>query len=860
MAHLLVLLLLCLRGMALDLQCDPWASIDRQANETLLQQLSAAWDTSMPSDAERRTAAMALVNLALNGDVRLCPGDEGGVYIARAAELLAMSPAVAEPRTFNDQIPHLWLAAYSARSAEVVAALDKAGAAADSPQGRSLRCFSTLDHRALRAVISPNPLEALILLRSALEQAGSNPTGYNWLLLSDFAPAERARLFSLIPPMSAAVLSHSLWRTADATPEMLRSTLRAALLDTLRLLTHPAADQAARQACIAGWLASVDGAHDDAERIARLVADTAGADLARPGPQIAAALRFLETCLTPPRSLRSGDGRWHLDNLGDRASTTRRMLIKGVRFHHLPVKRKPAIYKATYGSLLEGTDLCAAMLAAQANDYDDEEADRRLETAVRGEAARGLDGFGITHTADIVDDYMTSGRFKDRSQRLMVDLLAAYAQQRPRAGLGWSRLCMILPRTPDAEQWNPVLAVIAEHDSWNPCLALQLPGSKSWPELRQRFPWSVAVLRAAVKASLDERNWPEILASTEGWDPASSYVGVGFAVARAQALLARRRNEEAVTLLDALLASPLAREEHQVAARQLLARASAQIAERAAHPPPQWNDARDAESMADYMHRQYLAGYVDEATALAQRLANGAGKEQPGYRLAPLQIPLWDLQASSAATATTLAKYRSQAGNLRFATGSRLGWRIVQGLRGRGLYEDVLAGATADLASSSPMMAVLRAQALLETGRTEAALECLEICGRQARPASDDYGPMRCMQFALARLLGADSRVPRDTAMIDSSSGEFLPGQRIVMRLLQGKITPEDLETELESADNAGREMRYLIALLAMSNYKGLDLGDQVRAARERPDTHPDAVGLDRLMALRRRTAKPLPA
>ncbi len=308
------------RAWAVDI--DPQDTVHYDRCLAYLTALDAELGTAPASDPRLIGAEMALVDLALCGDVR-DRGDDGGIWRHRAHELRDARAAAGAPigiaaRIFADAVPDLWVDALDGNSAACLAGLDHFPASKDDPQAVALRCYASGDWRAVRNREDLGP-HGQIALAHAYVRSGS-------------VDLIAAMDHSSMPALTWADFSRAAGDSEESSAASLReAVVRASFLAVAPDLPASAATAAAAVAA----LIPVDGSGAASAptvgklRYAMIANGTWGQ-----GATVLALWHLADAACAGPTGLRDQDGTWHLGAVGDRAAQSRLELCLGMWHRH----------------------------------------------------------------------------------------------------------------------------------------------------------------------------------------------------------------------------------------------------------------------------------------------------------------------------------------------------------------------------------------------------------------------------------------------------------------------------------------------------------------------------------------------
>jgi hypothetical protein len=568
------LLLLLLVGALSAADLDPYATLDHDALLAWLARGDARSATMPASDPGLAAAEMALVDLALGSELVDARG-VGSVWRTRAGELRALRHAAgAAPADFHAAVPDLWVDALDGRTQACLDGLAHYGAAADSPQGRALRCFAISDWRALRGRADLGAHEQ-VALATALARCRM------------LQPLCDAHLDLVAPYGAGSLLDDAAGRGHDnltdrATAGMLRAAVaHAATLATAGDLPADAAPLAA--AFIA---AATHGATAAAPADVRLAV---GAQAAwEDGAVVLAAWRLADAAASAPNvGLRDAAGHWRLGGCGDQASAVRQELACAVYQrqellrHHQPGdngrdRLAGPIIAGDHGLLGAGQRWIANGQPADL---------REFATAIAAEPARPGGGLPPPLLLGWIGGYVVADDIRPSDMtpvsRACMDITRDLARAQDRAehghAAGWAGFGTPDIRDPRTQALAaPGLAAAAVADPWSPALCrLTRPKDELRPTILARMPWREDIAASWMEHLAwvgDQEGLAAFGATVAATDPANARVAELYegaldqlgrhdeSVAVAATFAAATAGSDAVAPVDAALALGATRE------------------------------------------------------------------------------------------------------------------------------------------------------------------------------------------------------------------------------------------------------------------------------------------------------------
>jgi tetratricopeptide (TPR) repeat protein len=433
-------------------EADPLVDLDPIHNATLLAQLRGRLAQAPATDPGLAAAQMALVNLALGGDLR-DRGACGGLWRQRARELRDLRKAAGcTPATFIDAIPDLWVEAMDGRTASCMQALSAFPDAKDHPHARALRTWCTGDWRELRAL--PGPLGAhertalaLAYWHSGMGQALEQMDHRG---LSDFT-------YGTI--LCAAVkFSH----------EGSAMALAAAVQEVVPITISPQLSEAGIAArTVLMQAAKADGPGEALRRALRRN------DTGEQGEVLVAAWKVVEAGCSGPQGLRSDDGTWRLIGLGDWSTAARHHLSQALLVRHQFVRMQWGVPEAAdriSAPIIAGdTGLLAAQhrhLAGHERNQDDA---RAFLLAIGKEFENP--GPGRIPAARLISYPLTvlrnPGTLKPELDPILRAALRAQVEQETGRAAGWAELGAMLQIARRLDLATTEVAAARDLDPWS---------------------------------------------------------------------------------------------------------------------------------------------------------------------------------------------------------------------------------------------------------------------------------------------------------------------------------------------------------------------------------------------------------
>jgi tetratricopeptide (TPR) repeat protein len=456
-------LLAAAAALAAAVDMDPSGMIHQERCLNFLSDLDKALANAPATDPRLARAEMALVDLALCGDVRN-RGANGGIWRQRARELRDLRAAAGVPvgaaaKTFVDAVPDLWVDALDAKSAACLDALAKFPASANDPQARALRCYATGDWRELKPLTGLGPHEQVALAIAYL-RAG-------------MAQAVETMDHSAMPALTYASIEHAAMGFSH---EGSAACLREAVVRTALLAVSPDLPPSAATAAAAVTALVPDDGQASAVTTGRLRWAMFTNNAWEQGASVLAVWNLAEAACAGPTGLRDAQGNWRMGALGDRAAQARLELCQGMWHRHDFLR-----------NMLSAPEESAALSTAVQNgdpgwfgafhrlieaQWRDDSALTAFGDGIDAELAHGPGMIPPVRLIGVVNEVRThfpayAGRAEEQERKLA----ALHAQAEAGRGAGWGELGWNLAQIRHLAWTADGFTAAAAADPWSPELA-----------------------------------------------------------------------------------------------------------------------------------------------------------------------------------------------------------------------------------------------------------------------------------------------------------------------------------------------------------------------------------------------------
>jgi tetratricopeptide (TPR) repeat protein len=526
-----ICLLIYLASIAFALDIDPFTDVDTTRNAQLLTLLSKEFKGISPADPVLIKSEMALVNLALDGDLSDAGGN-GPIWRQRARELRDLRIAAGvKAATFEDAIPDLWIDALDGRTAACIAALDRFADAAQKPHSRALRCVATKDWRELRKLndLTTHERIALAMAYSACGMSGALQKVDH----SDFPTFAWARL-----------LASTVGFTHEGNNQALQEAVHlTSLLAQSKSLSPNAVKALTAYQAACGNRVDPSAINSPQNLIEALQSN----ETWRKGEVILSGWRFLDAATDGQTGLRSANGEWKLISAPDWATANKLQLFIGAWRLHAFIRYQygvPEMADELSKPIIDGdTGILGFWHHCLSNPNPDTKTANSLLDAIDREATRPYGGLPPMLLADAVRIIqMRAKGIKEHAQKTMEKLVTAHLAAEPQCSLGWRTIGSTLSDLGHLELATEDLTHAASLDPWSPELenyaqASRTPAAKSgkyktdWKLIESQWakmPWRMDLGVKIFSNLYEVKKYKEALAvadKIEALDPNNEQIG-----------------------------------------------------------------------------------------------------------------------------------------------------------------------------------------------------------------------------------------------------------------------------------------------------------------------------------------------